>query len=211
MRVFAITVAITLAFGSTLSAQEGLRNHVTVESKTVCAGQKGVDVRVLIENAVDIRHVTVPLVVRSGKGDAFVTTIKQSWGDRLPAAKGSPLSEYLITSLYSKRECQCSGTTQTGFGPEFARDTLENAVPGSPLGVLFTRLRMTGANLPAGKDSTGSAIMTFTIGEKAGTFEIDTTCICPSNHLMYVEQVSPPRGVDPGFTKGVITVEACKK
>jgi len=93
MRVLASTVALTLAFGSTLSAQEGLHNHVTVQSKTVCTGQKGVDVRVLIENAVDIRHVTVPLVVRSGKGDAFVTTIRQSWGDRLPTAKGGPLSE----------------------------------------------------------------------------------------------------------------------
>lgn len=208
---FLTGLAMTFSGAALAEDQPMARNHVTVESKTVCTGQKDAIVRVLVENELEIRHITVPLVIRSAEGGAFINRIQQTWGDRLPAGKNAPLGEYAITTLYSQRECECMKPGEPGFGPDFARDTLPHPVEGSPIAVMATRLRIFGENLKPGQDSTGSIILTMGITDVEGAFEIDTTCVCPGNTLMYVEDSETPQGVYPTFTKGVITVEPCGK
>jgi hypothetical protein len=53
-------------------------------------------------------------------------------------------------------------------------------------------------------------LLTVDIGDQAGTFEIDTTCIDPTNHQYWVEE-GPfiKNGIPATFTKGVVTVLLC--
>lgn len=184
-------------------------NTVVVDSKTVCAGAKGVTIGVKITNDREVRHVTVPLEIRSVPGGAFVTSVKMSWGDRMPLGRTHPLGENGFASQFYVRDCPCAKDQVQGYGKIASTDTLAHDVKGETVGLLFSRFRMMGENLKPGQDSTGSFILTVDVGDKAGKFEIDTTCICPSHTLMFVDIAPTPEGVFPTFTKGVITVEAC--
>jgi hypothetical protein len=185
-------------------------NTVTVDSKTVCTGQKDVTVKVKLVNDRELRHITIPLEVRSVKGGAYVSALRLSWGDRMPVGREEPLGENPFTNQYYVRDCPCGKNKVQGYATIAHADTLKHEIESSPTGILFSRFRMMGKNLLPGADETGSIVMTFDIGSKPGVFEIDTTCICPSHNLMFVESALGPLPIYPKFDKGVITVEACK-
>jgi hypothetical protein len=48
--------------------------------------------------------------------------------------------------------------------------------------------------------------MTVDISGIDGSFEIDTSCTNPGNHLLFLQDVEAPPGIVPSFTKSVITV-----
>jgi hypothetical protein len=184
-------------------------NTVAVDSKTVCTGAQGVTIAVKLTNDRELRHVTVPLEVRSLSGGAFITSLKMSWSDRMPAGRKTPLGENSFANQYHERDCVCAKDKVPGYGKIAFSDTLSHAVESAPIGVLFSRFRMMGANLPPGADSGGSIRLTVDIGDKAGGIEVDTACVCPSHTLMFVDVSQTPKPIFPTFTKGVITVEAC--
>ncbi len=66
-------------------------------------------------------------------------------------------------------------------------------------------------SLATGADSSGSLTLTVDVSSTTGTFEIDTTCAYPSNHLMLVGEyaVGDLTGIVPVFVKGVITIGKC--
>lgn len=185
-------------------------NTVVIDSKTVCAGAKNVTIAVRITNEIELRHVTVPLEIRSVSGGASVNSLKMSWGDRMPIGRGHPLGENGFTNQLHKGGCSCVKEGRQGYGKLVSSDTLSHAVETLPIGALFSRFRMMGENLKPGADKTGSFVLSVDIGPKAGVIEIDTACVCPSHTLMFVDTSPSPRGVYPTFTKGVITVEACE-
>jgi hypothetical protein len=47
----------------------------------------------------------------------------------------------------------------------------------------------------------------FNVNTNVGQFEIDTTCIRPSNRLTFVDESASPFA--PNFTKGIITLPSC--
>jgi hypothetical protein len=72
---------------------------------------------------------------------------------------------------------------------------------------------------PGADDSTSSLHLLVDIGESPGQFEIDTCCISPWNHLVFVADSARAPFTDtsvttvkriPSFTKGVITVPCAK-
>ena len=204
VRGIAVTTAMVLSLSSAWGA-----NTVTIDSKTVCQGVKGVTVAVRLVNDKELRHVVVPLEIRSVSGGAFITSLRMSWGDRLPRGRKAPLGENAFANQFHLRDCICAKDSVPGYGTISFSDTLSHAVSASPVGGLFSRFRMMGENLKPGADSTGSLLLTIDVGEKAGVIEIDTACVCPSHTLMFVDTSPTPEAVYPIFTKGKITVEAC--
>lgn len=184
-------------------------NSVVIDSQTVCAGATNVTIAVKITNEQELRHVTVPLEIRSVAGGASVSSLKMSWGDRMPLGREHPLGENGFSNQLYAGDCSCAKNERLGYGKLLSSDTLSHPVEKLPIGMLFSRFRMMGQNLKPGSDTTGSFVMTVDIGPKAGTLEIDTTCICPSHTLMFVDTSPSPKGIYPDFKKCVITVEAC--
>jgi hypothetical protein len=78
----------------------------------------------------------------------------------------------------------------------------------SPDGFMWAGVTQFGPGLPAGMDgTTPSFSFKFDVGLSAGTFEIDTCCVGPANHILFA--VSGVEGVIPDFNKGVITISLC--
>jgi hypothetical protein len=84
-----------------------------------------------------------------------------------------------------------------------------HAVDSTPAGAMFVRARGIGDDLPTGDDTTPSLFLIVSIGQSTGTFEIDTTCMIPNNHLMFAVNWPTPTPVTPAFTKGTVTVIPC--
>ena len=203
-----IAIGVLLNSGAVVASSDP-EDSITVESKSVCANDESVEIRVRMTNTTEVRHLTVPLEFRTISGGAFVRSVKMSWDERLPPGKTEPLGEFAMTHHYDHKNCGCSNGQTQGYGKVRVSDTLPHSVEVSPYAVMFTRLRLMGGNLLPGRDSIGSMVITLDIDKHAGVFEIDTTCMCPANHLLFVIQDNGPRGINPAFTKGVITVSDC--
>jgi hypothetical protein len=176
----------------------GFRDSVYVTSKSVNAGATGVTIPVLLENSVSLSGLEVPLVLREVSPGAFITNLSMSYGDRLPEGSGNPLGDISIKNQYPSPNGSCK---PGGFGTTGTVDYV------SPDAVLFARVRIVSPPLTPGSDVTGSLLLTVDVTNTPGTFEIDTTCVDPSDHLLYVEDIVGTPYV-PGFTKGVITIQA---
>lgn len=175
---------------------------VVVASISATAGQQGLVIPVRLTNDFPLRGIVMPLALRSVDAGAFVTSLKLSFGDRLPI--DGVLSDIKFTNQLYSEDGACKDNKPGGFGTIATNDTLAHAISGSPVGALFSRQRLIGDNLPSGADNTGSFLMTVDVTSAAGRFEIDTTCVNPSNHLLLVKpDVS---AIIPSFTKGTITI-----
>jgi len=182
---------------------DGGSNAVVVSSVSATRGQQGVIIPVLLTNDFALRGVLVPLVLRQIDPGAYVTSLKLTFGDRLPP--DGLLRDVAFTNQYSSDDGTCKSGQPGGFGTISSRDTLAHAVVGPPLGVLFSRNRIVASDLPPGTDNTGSFLLTVDVTNVAGRFEVNSTCVNPSNHLLFI---SPEiQGVVPSFTKGTITIE----
>lgn len=185
-------------------------NSVVIESKSVCTGENGVVIGIKLNNDVSVRHLTIPLEIRTEEGDAFISSLKLNWTGRLPVGRGMALSDNVFNLQYRDKDCECTRTKASGFGTTAYSDTLSHPAKASPVGALFSRFRFSGPELAPGRDEDGASILlTMDIGNKAGTFVIDTTCICPSHALMFVYGTHPVDDLIPSFKKGVITVKKC--
>jgi hypothetical protein len=181
----------------------GEGNAVVVSSITVARGEQGVIIPVRLTNDVALRGVVLPLELRPIDAGAYVTSLKLSFGDRLPP--DGVLGDLKFTNQSISEDGNCKSGQPGGFGTIFANDTLPHALDGPPVGLLFSRHRFIGADLPPGTDNTGSFLLTVDVSNIAGKFEIDSTCINPSNNLLLVDP--DLKGIVPTFTKGTITIE----
>ena len=200
-------VAAILVIGS--SSPVRAINAVEIPSFEVITNTAGVLIPIRLVNDTALMGVVEPLVIRNTSGGAFVTSVKGSFGDRLPP--GGPLSDYVFVNHYTSESGNCKSDQPGGFGaPAVVADTNRQLVSASPYAVLFVRFSTVSPVLPAGADISGSLLLTVDIGSQAGTFEIDTTCIDPTNHQYWVEDGPFIKdGIPATFTKGVVTVLAC--
>jgi len=176
---------------------------IVVSSLTVSSGQEGVVIPIKMTNDTPLRGIVMPLQVRQLDAGAFITSLKLSFGDRLPA--DGLLNDVQFSNQYFAEDGECKSNKPGGYGTIASTDTLMHDVPGSPVGILFSRQRLVKDDLPNGTDNTGSFIMTVNITGTPGRFEIDTTCANPSNHLLLVKPDNA--ALIPSFTKGTITIQ----
>lgn len=179
-------------------------NIVLVESKAVAVSSNGVTVGVYITNDQDLSALVLPLVLRSVTSGAFIA-------DTLflePLNRGAIwLNGYRVVSYLPSEDnisawyCNSQGFKTRGQ-PDFA----------TPDAVFYAGVVTDGDScLPAGNDGappggTPSFRLTFGVGATIGTFEIDTTCITPGNHLIFQDCGVPAGDIIPTFTKGVIEI-----
>jgi hypothetical protein len=199
-RLLALLAAVTVVLYSSAAWSA---NSVLVESRTMGAGGIDCPIHVFIDNDNELNGLVVPLVVREVTPGAFVTALKLSWDGRLPAGSGNPLWEIRIASQYAEPDGQCH---PGGFQTQTWNDTLKHPVASSPEGAIFAAVKIVGPSLQPGVDPSGSLVLTLDVGGTIGTFEVDTTCMDPQNHLQYLDVSGIP--FLPSFTKGTITVEA---
>lgn len=169
-------------------------NSVVVESKAVGASAANVAIRILLTNDQDLDALVVPLEIRSVTPGSFITSLRLSYAERLPAS-GPPLS--------SKMDNHYAAPTGSCYSSVSFSDGLSHPVIDSPEGVLFYRANGGDGRLTPGSDASGSLVMTVNVTGTLGTFEIDTVCVTPY-HLHFTGPFE--NDFIPSFTKGTITI-----
>lgn len=189
-------------------------NSVVVESKSIAqGGTAGVTIGIFLTNDIPIKNYVIPLEIRAVSGDAFITSLKRSIpsGTRLDGK----LTGIRVSNQYEAMDdtnCVAGGIPggRQGF-KTITSSVLDTDVPvvASPEALLYSIGKIFDPDLPAGDDgATPQLLLTVTLGNSAGSFEIDSTCTSPANHLIFVKSTGTPSALLPNFTKGVISVLA---
>jgi hypothetical protein len=215
-------VVAALAFSVTPAHAQ--TNSVFIESKTVLPGQTDVKVGVYVSNAVPVTALIFAFEFRTlGSLDTsysyFVGPTVRGWNP-LGRAYISDLGPEPVPSgepaQIQNRWYPVPGGT-TCSGPLASTYQTSNETPDgiSPDGCLFTAISMGCENcsddyqLEIGTEIAGIDIPSFLIqfdaNQVLGQFEIDTCCVRPANHTMYVDRNT--NIVPVTFTKGVITID----
>lgn len=191
-----------LIWGSTVTIASAT-NFVTIQSRSVPAGAGFVTVGIYLQNDVALAAVVLPLEIRSVTSGSFIAdTLVVNAANRLT----THLTGYTVKSYFPSEdnnrfwECGGGGYKTRGL-PDFINpDAFFYVVNvGQEDSVLSPG---TDGAPPGGSPS---ALVSFGVTSTNGTFEIDTTCITPANHLLFVTS-SPIVGIVPGFTKAVIEI-----
>jgi hypothetical protein len=169
-------------------------NSVVVDSKAVGASASNVAIRVRLTNDEDLDALVVPLEFRSITPGSFITSLRLTYGERLPVS-GPPMS--------SKTNNQYAAPVSGCYSSVSFSDGLTHPVIDSPEGVLYYRANGGDGRLTPGSDASGSLVMTVAVTGTLGTFEIDTTCVTPF-HLYFIGAFE--NQFVPSFTKGTITI-----
>lgn len=176
-------------------------NRVRVGSKAVQAGETDVSVGVFIENLFDLEELTLPLEIRSITAGSFIAGSVNL--DLNPAGRAFAANPSVSYSPYGMPKL-----TNTCSGP--VSRTYEQAGPAnfdSPDALLLQTDFDSGC-LPAGSDNhVPSYLLTFGVTSVDGSFQIDTCCIEPSQHLLFVE-CGTGTPVAPDFFPGLVTIVA---
>lgn len=173
-------------------------NRIEIESATVVPSGN-ITVGVYLENDVAVSAVTVPLTIRELTPGSFMTSLNAL--DVVPGSRlETVLTDQRFNQSYPSEDGLCKGGQPGGFGTIAPPDFI------SPDGLLISRLRIVGADLPPGTDfgGTPSFQLTMEVTGTEGTFEIDSTCADPGNHLLLLDAATLP--ILPAFTKGIITI-----
>jgi hypothetical protein len=214
MKQLGVILSLGILMALAASRDARAENTVTIGCYDTTPSAVDLVIPIYLKNDVDLRAVVVPVLIRK-IGPAYVDKVKLSDGDRMKGLFPN-ISFFDHFNQGTSDTCGCKRTVNTqpkspgGFVGTFTfNDTLKHSVTGIPYGIMFSRNRLLGGeqNLVAGSDKTGSFRITVDVGVGEGCFEIDTTCIDPSNHLLFSNLSS--QGVYPAFAQGVIHVGAC--
>jgi hypothetical protein len=178
-------------------------NQIVVESRSVAPGETGIEIGVYVENDIDLNGIVIPLEIREvTTAGAFPTnTLTLTSVNRL----ATYLTGFVTNATYpvpdNTNPSWCGGG---GFQTPGALDFV------SPEGFLYSAISTFDPCLPVGDDGappggTPSLIIAFDVTNVDGLFEIDSSCVTPANHLLFVDCVTS-NGVLPNFTPGLITV-----
>ncbi|HUU46076.1 MAG TPA: hypothetical protein VM118_10130 [Acidobacteriota bacterium] len=198
---FLATVLLSAWAGTAVAA-----NSVTVESRQVPLGATGVTVGVYLENEDSLSGLVIPLEIREVTSGAFIAdTLEVSAQNRLVTSLSDMVVQDFMPEQDNTKWWCCDGG---GFSTRGAPDFL------SPDAFIYAAIATSGPSLPIGNDGSPpdgnpSIQIMFAVTETEGTFEIDTVCITPNNHLTFMgrDEVAP---LPVSFTKGIVTiVDSC--
>ena len=185
-------------------------NSVTIESKTVTVEATGATVGVYFANDIPITGVVLPLEIRSVSSQSYIYGTLELISQGRLAEFEEDTGSYVTKRVYAagaippiSRAPYCPSDTNGNVwkNPAASVDFL------SPDAVLYA---IVGADsLLAGSDGPpdsgiASLVLQFGVNDMAGSFEVDTTCIYPGNHLLFVNMNLEP--ITPVFEKSTITV-----
>lgn len=200
-RVICLSVMAVLLWATAALAV----NTVVIPSMSVDKGQTGVVIPILLTNDVQLKSVICPVVFREQTPGAFITSVTLAFADRLPPGSPNPLNEISFRNQYAEEDGVCKDAQPGGFGTITSSSGGPSPVVASPECALFVRQKLFSPALAPGSDATGSFVMTVDVTNVDGTFLIDTTCANPSNHLLFIEDITNTPYI-PDFTPSVITV-----
>ncbi len=171
---------------------------VVIPSVTVLGNTENIVLPVYIFNSSALEGVVLPFEIRSVTPGSFVVAhlqLSPGW----PLVMGLP--QYRDTTLPQKDNDKWYKCDGTGFGTRGAADFV------TPECVFFAGVNASGFNtLPGRLDTLGpAAFITFGVSSVAGTFEIDTTCVTPDNHLALLALGG--NVIHPSFVKSVVTIQ----
>jgi hypothetical protein len=179
-------------------------NSVKVTSQSVAPGATGVQIRVKLTNAATLSAISVPLVIREVTPGSFITSLALRYRERLDSKTG-PLRDVIANSQYAEPDGTCKSPLPGGFGTGKSFDTLSHTVTASPEGVSMMRLGITSPTLAPGSDVAGSILLIADVTLAEGVFEVDTSCVNPDNHLMWIDHLTG-NPLLPTFEKGYTTI-----
>jgi hypothetical protein len=193
-------------------------NSVVIESKQVLPGATNLTVGVYFSNAIPIVALVLPLEFREIDASAYLQTVfvpqmnpaGRMWHSPLgPEHLYGPSATPIERKFDAPSGTPCSGPTSNTY-----QVTSNFLVPSSPDGFLFETHSVgdeasePDVDLDPGMEVPGvdvpSYSFTFDVTNVSGQFEIDTCCVRPANHLMYVNRNT--QAVPVQFTKGIISI-----
>lgn len=199
--------ALVVCAWLTESGSAWATNSISIESKSVTPGANAETVGVYISNDLTIEGFALPLIVRSIDPGAFATgDLSISAGGRLlswyPYGVWRYARRYTMEGVFggSKTSCPLDSLGHT-WDPS---DSITGALA-SPEALIYAMAQSNDTvGFESGVDSLPSLRINFGTTAARGSFEIDTTCIPPSNHMIWR---SPNRQiVVPEFQKAVIDI-----
>jgi len=222
MRCYSEVVAAVLLVAAILTVCDNALalNQVVVESKTLAAGATGQEVGIFITNDIPVQAMVLPLEIRSVTGGAYIVSVfelNSIAGNRVynsplgPAGSNWPDAEIISNRYASPSVENCSGPVSETFAEAAA-----NVDFVSPDGALYATVSKGNSQIgeddalapgsdPAGTNSASFRLF-FDVTANQGTFEVDTCCVTPANHLEFIQNDLNTTGHAPAFTKGIITV-----
>ena len=181
-------------------------DSVVVVSRECYAGAHGVVIGIRVVNDESVCGLVVPLQIKAVTQGSFITSLKLSYGGRL----SGPLSGVVVGVQHAVKDSVCSSGDSAAYGDiSFDGVGVSHPVGASPEGAMFVRTRWSAGDLQPGADVTPSMYLTVDVTSTLGTFEIDTTCMVPNNHLMFAKNCPDATPEIPKFKKGVVTIAAC--
>jgi hypothetical protein len=231
MKRFAMTVSLAACLVFLLGVSAMAANHVTIESKSVPPGATGVFIGVYVSNDVGVTGFGLPVEFRSLSGGAYITNGAAFTRGINSAGRmqNSPLGPgYVgpngpVPASVTNRIFGTMDPADPACPTENPAGSWNTSVPNANNAAFMTDpdawlLACVSQGVPAdgddismdpGQEAVGVDIPSIRIltdvTVNLGQFDIDTTCIRPANHLLYVDENTQP--VAPTFTKGVITIE----
>jgi hypothetical protein len=175
-------------------------NSVYVESKTVVAGARDVQVGVYVENVPPLKTMYLPFEFRSLTPGSFIAdTIALRTAGRLATQRWSRIESYFSVP---------SDTMSCYYEQRYADFVSSNMV----LYMGYTLFPSEFPCLAGGSDGlpptgTPSLVFHFDVSSVPGTFIIDSTCYYHENFRMW--ECDGPIMFAPKFTPGVITIVPC--
>lgn len=194
LRISLLVAACLLLIASSALAV----NLVEVVGQDELAPNSTVEVKIKISNDVAVKGLFIPLVVRSdsvnGTGALTrPTSGSMKWRERLPRL-GGPISDIVVTNTLTTSNTAggtCKTNSPGGFAaaPQCDQDTLiaDSCFTTTPWALLLGRNKIFSSDLTSGADTSGSVVLEFGLNDQEGCFIIDTTCVNPANHLVYIE------------------------
>ena len=200
------TVLIAIAVVGFADSPARAANSVRVESRTVTIGDDSISLGVFIENDISLFSCYLPLEIREVSGGAYFDGIFTF--DLNPF--GRVITHPLCSFPYLIKYYLQPDTLSTCSGPvslTWIEPLYDTSAYGSPDAVMWLYFPCGSIVTPPGSDGeTASLQFVFDVNTSVGSFEIDTCCISPANHLYFVDELS--QVVVPEFTKGIVTI-AC--
>jgi hypothetical protein len=194
-----ITLAVGIAAALLCATSAWAANSVVVEPRTVSPGATDISVGIYFSNDIDVESIEAPFEIRTLTGGSYWTSYA---GYTVQSRLSSSFQFYVVNTRPTPAVQSCSGPVSSTWTGNSAPDYI------SPDGA---RLLAAIGCMTAGSDGspgagTPSLVLTFDVNCAPGTFEIDTCCFTPGQHLRYY-QCGTATPYTPSFTKSVITID----
>lgn len=196
-------VGVLFTVNSALAA-----NAVIMESKWVASGEQNVEVGVYIANEDSLGAIVLPLEFRAIHVGAFITrALTIHAASRMAFIESPDNSDNIIQKLYFPHKKR---TYWTGYGAECRPDSMgriwlwdaSDSLPDfvGEEAMMFAAVPI--GLIPPGDDITGgqgnpSLVLRFDVTAIGGAFVIDTCCVRPANHLLFVSDRDDGSGFEP--------------